>query len=429
MVRMGEARGRLDPACENSEPVRRLRWRSPIRGPWLASVFGVVLLVGIPIEFVTGLVSYAAYNPRLSPNDPNPQHGALGFYLFNWPTRPSWLYQVNEGTHLILGYVLVPVLLAKLWSVVPRLFAQPIARSAAHLLERLGIVLLVGGAVFQFSTGILYVDYFNAFRFPFETGHFYGAWVFMIGFALHVGLKLPAMVRALRSRRLRTELATPLSQTRPETIDSGLVASDPAPPTISRRGALGLVFGTSVAVFLLTVGESIGGWTRRFALFGTRDRGTGVGANDFPVNHTAEFAGVTAAMTGAGWRLELIGPQRVTLSRQQLLAMPQTTARLPIACTEGWSTVQRWTGVPLADLARLTGAIRVASAEMESLQGGDIVTLSGAQVQTRQSLLALRVNDADLSLDHGFPARVIVPSAPGSYNRKWLGRLTFHEQA
>jgi DMSO/TMAO reductase YedYZ molybdopterin-dependent catalytic subunit len=66
---------------------------------------------------------------------------------------------------------------------------------------------------------------------------------------------------------------------------------------------------------------------------------------------------------------------------------------------------------------------------MESLQGGDIVTLSGAQVQTRQSLLALRVNDADLSLDHGFPARVIVPSAPGSYNRKWLGRLTFHEQA
>ena len=32
-----------------------------------------------------------------------------------------------------------------------------------------------------------------------------------------------------------------------------------------------------------------------------------------------------------------------------------TTAELPIACTEGWSTVQHWTGVPLADLARLAG--------------------------------------------------------------------------
>ncbi len=38
------------------------RWKSPARGPWLTSVFGLVLLVGIPIEFVTGLLSYAAYD-------------------------------------------------------------------------------------------------------------------------------------------------------------------------------------------------------------------------------------------------------------------------------------------------------------------------------------------------------------------------------
>ena len=40
-------------------------WRSPIRGPWLTSVFGIVLLVGIPVEFLTGVVSWAAYDPRL----------------------------------------------------------------------------------------------------------------------------------------------------------------------------------------------------------------------------------------------------------------------------------------------------------------------------------------------------------------------------
>ena len=53
-----------------------------MRGPWLTSLFGLVLLIGIPIEFLTGLLSYAAYNPRLG-NYPNPDHGLFGFYLFN----------------------------------------------------------------------------------------------------------------------------------------------------------------------------------------------------------------------------------------------------------------------------------------------------------------------------------------------------------
>jgi DMSO/TMAO reductase YedYZ molybdopterin-dependent catalytic subunit len=42
-------------------------------------------------------------------------------------------------------------------------------------------------------------------------------------------------------------------------------------------------------------------------------------------------------------------------------------------------------------------------------------------------MLALRVNGADLSLDHGFPARVIVPSAPGTHNTKWIARIRFSE--
>jgi DMSO/TMAO reductase YedYZ molybdopterin-dependent catalytic subunit len=40
------------------------RWRSPLRGPWLTSVFGSVLLVTLPIVILTGLLSYGAYAPR-----------------------------------------------------------------------------------------------------------------------------------------------------------------------------------------------------------------------------------------------------------------------------------------------------------------------------------------------------------------------------
>ena len=95
--------------------------------------------------------------------------------------------------------------------------------------------------------------------------------------------------------------------------------------------------------------------------------------------------------------------------------------------TEGWSTVQRWTGVPLSDLARLAGAMNPGVAELESLQGYGEITLSAAQVAAPDSLLALQVNGADLSLDHGFPARVIVPSAPGTHNVKWMSQIVFAE--
>ena len=402
----------------------RSRWRSPIRGPWLTSVFGLVLLIGIPIEFVTGLLSYAAYNPKLSGNDPNPAHGALGLYVFNWFTSPSWVYRLIEGVHVMVGLALVPVVLAKLWSVLPELLSWPPFRSLAHLLERVSLLMLVGGILFEIVTGILNIEYLSVFGFSFYTGHFYVAWIVIAAFAVHVALRFARMVRALRSRRFRTELRTGLAGTHPEPAGSLLVATEPAQPTISRRGALALVGGTSLAVVMMTAGETIGGGFRRLALLGTRDASPGVGPNHFPVNHTAAGSGIGAAQTGPGWRLELIGAQRLSLSRDELLAMPLITAYLPIACTEGWSTVQRWTGVPLAELARQVGAADASSARLDSLDNQSIM-LSGSQVRASQSMLALRVNGADLSLDHGYPARVMVPAAPGTHNRKWMSAITF----
>jgi DMSO/TMAO reductase YedYZ molybdopterin-dependent catalytic subunit len=52
-------------------------------------------------------------------------------------------------------------------------------------------------------------------------------------------------------------------------------------------------------------------------------------------------------------------------------------------------------------------------------------SLSGHQVRAEQSLLALKVNGEDLSLDHGYPARTIIPAAPGVHNTKWVSRITF----
>jgi DMSO/TMAO reductase YedYZ molybdopterin-dependent catalytic subunit len=412
-------------------PFRRGSWRSPIRGPWLTSVLGLVLLVGITIVFVTGLVSYAAYNPDLRGNDLTPRSGIFRFYLFPWPTEPKWLYRLTQGIHVTLGLVLVPVLLAKLWSVIPKLFDWPPARSAAQLVERSSLFLLVGGSIFEFVTGILNIQLWYVFPGSFYVLHFYGAWVFIAAFAVHVAIKLPRMVTALGSRSFRRELRTDTAHTEPEPPDPDQLVTtpNPAPPTISRRGALGLVGAGSLTLFVLSVGQSIGGWARRTALLAPRGQVLGSGPNDFQINKTAAAVGVTPEMTGARWRLQLRGgPRPITLDRAQLLALPQHTAALPIACVEGWSTQnQLWTGVRLRDLARLAGRPRPATVFVESLEQGVFgsARLRRNQILDPDSLLALRVNGADLSLDHGYPARVIVPANPGVHNTKWVSTMTF----
>ncbi|MFJ8023739.1 molybdopterin-dependent oxidoreductase [Streptomyces sp. NPDC096311] len=403
-------------------------WRSPLRGPWFTSALGVVLLGGITVLFVTGLVSYAAYNPNLSPvNDMTPDKGLLGFYLFSWPTNPSWLYRLTQGVHVTLGITLIPVLLAKLWSVVPKLFTLPPVRSLAHGLERISLLLLVGGALFEFTTGVLNVQLDYIFPGSFYPLHFYGAWVFIAAFVAHAVLRVPMAARNLR--QLRDEGQPPAS-------DDELVAPDPDPPTVLRRGALGFVGGGSLVLFATTAGHSFDAPLRETAVLaphGGPEPGSGPGG--FQINKTAAAVGIDMReTTGEVWRLVVEGRGRtVRLSRDELLKLPLHSAALPIACVEGWSTSdQWWRGVRLRDLAALVGYEAGAAPDVlvESLQRHGAFrrgALRYNQVRDPRSLLALFANGEDLTPDHGYPARIIAPAAPGVLNTKWVARMTFGE--
>lgn len=395
-----------------------------MRGVRFTAVLGLVLLVGITLLFVTGLLSYAAYNPDLDPvNDKTPDKGVLGFYLFDWPTDPHWLYRLTQGLHVTVGIVLVPVLLAKLWSVVPKLFALPAGRSLGHALERLSLLLLVGGALFEFVTGLLNIQLEYLFPGSFYPLHFYGAWVFFAAFLAHAGLRAPQAVRVLRSGALSGNVP-----------GDALVSPAPAAPTLSRRGALAMVGAGSLVLLITSAGRSFDGPLRRLALLtphGAAEPGRGPGG--FQINKTAAAVGITSAETGEGWWLTVSGPAGdLRFTREQLLAMDQYGAALPIACVEGWSTSdQWWRGVRLRDLAELAGYPRNPPGVLvESVQRSGAfrrAALRDNQVRDPRSLLALQVNGADLSPDHGYPARIIVPAAPGVLNTKWVSRLTFGE--
>jgi DMSO/TMAO reductase YedYZ molybdopterin-dependent catalytic subunit len=418
----------VDPSKPPPGPFRPEFWRSPLRGSWLTAVLGLVLLIGLPIVIVTGLLSNDAYQPGLGSNGLGRDLGGpLDLYLFGWPTHPSWLYALTQGLHVTIGLALFPVLLAKLWSVIPRLFEWPPVRGPAHALERLSLALLVGSGLFEFATGIINIQYWYAFQFFFTQAHYYGAWVFIGAFLAHVTLKVGTMRRSLRTRAdVFDSVAGDGVAPGSELGAPSLTATSPAPTTMSRRALLATVGAGSFLLLLQGAGQSIGGPFRWLSFLLPRGH-VRPGPLGFPVNKTAVAAGISDKVAGASWRLALVGEHSVSLSREQLLALPQHTYDLPIACVEGWSTTQRWSGVRLRDLASLCGVSGPAMVTSKSLEHGTFghASLGHEQVADERSLLALRVNDLDLSLDHGYPARVISPAVPGVHCTKWVSNMTF----
>ncbi len=413
---------RLDPAAPPPGPFRPGFWRSPLRGPRLTAILGLVLLIGLPVVIITGLLSNDAYQPGLGGNALGRSVGApLDLYLFGWPTHPAWLYALSQGLHVSVGLAVFPVLLAKLWSVIPRLFEWPPVRGPVHALERLSLALLVGGALFEFVTGIFNVQYWYVFSFRFVQAHYYGAWVFTGAFLTHVALKLGTLRSTLRTRSEVAALAAPGAGSR-ALLDS----PNPGPVTISRRAMLGTVGAGSLLLGVQGAAQAIGGPLRPLAFLLPRGS-TRPGRLGFPVNRTVAGAGISARSIGPDWRVTLIGARRVSLSRERLLALPQHTYDLPIACVEGWSTTQRWSGVRLRDLAALCGVGGPAEVTSQSLDHGTYghATLGHEQVADERSLLALHVNGVALSPDHGFPARVISPAVPGVHCTKWVSTMTF----
>jgi hypothetical protein len=151
-------------------PFRPGFWRSPLRGPWLASILSAALLPLVAVCALTGFASHFAYDTDLGRNavwGGSAPGNRFDLYGLDWPADPAWLYAVTQGLHVITGVAAIPILLAKLWTVIPKLFENPPVLSPAHALERLSLVLLVGGSLFVFSTGVVNIQLWYPFGFSF----------------------------------------------------------------------------------------------------------------------------------------------------------------------------------------------------------------------------------------------------------------------
>lgn len=369
---------------------------SRLRSPAVSARVGRWLGISFGICFLTGLVSHYAQDP----SQPVP-----------FPTSPAWGYRVTQGLHVTTGIASVPLLLVKLWTVFPLLLQSLPAGTGARLRaagERASNAVLVASSVFLLTTGLLNSTQWYPWEFSFRRTHYALAWVAIGALLLHLAIKAPTIREALRR-----DVDDPALD-RPTATEQG---------ALGRRGLLRATWTAGALAVLATAGSTVP-WLRQVSVLGVR---SGEGPGGVPVNRTARAAGVTETAVDPAYRLEVVrGTRRVSLGREDLLAMPQRTEGLPIACVEGWSASAAWTGVRLRDLLDLVDAPAGSEVEVTSLQqrGAFARTLlQGNFADDDRTLVALALAGEPLDLDHGYPARLIAPNRPGVLQTKWLSRL------
>ena len=366
-------------------------------GTWLGVAFTVALLTGV----------YSHYSQSFVPWFPL--------------VTTSWIYRVTQGLHVVAGTAAVPLLLVKLWSVYPQLFARipwpPSRRMVLNLAERGSIAVLVASATFELFTGLANIAHWYPWSFSFRSTHWAVGLVAFGSVVLHVAIKMPFIREGWAEKPSRT-IASPARRASDDPADRVPASA------VSRRTLLNLTWGATGLAVLATAGSTVP-FLRKVSLFAVR---SGEGPQGVPINRTAVAAGVTAgAVAPATWSLTLshAGTER-TMTLDDLRGMEQVTHSLPIACVEGWSASADWTGVPLRDLMAAAGAPRGTDVRVVSAQtrGAFSRTFMPAEfADDPRTLVALRLNGQELTLDHGFPARIIAPGRPGVLQTKWVTAL------
>lgn len=390
------------------------RFSSPLRSTALTARVGRVLGIGFAISFVTGMLSHYQYHP------------------WSWlpePAVPAWGYRLTQGLHVLTGTLLIPLLLLKLWSVYPKLFTWPPVGGVKKSLERLSIAVLVSSALVELVTGYLNVLNWYPWSWDFVPVHRFLGYVVIGSILLHIAIKLPDIKYGLRAKLALGDVLTEKPwEENPDAYSNNddTYVPPPTPTGISRRGVL-VAGGAGMGLVAVTVAGQTVTPLQSIGLFAVR-RKRDATQQDLPVNRTASQAAVTKLARDPGWQLTITGNGRTaTLTLDEIERMADESGRdadYPIACVEGWSADASWRGLSLADVVRMVGGdddSRVKVVSLEPKGSYNYSFVDGPQVG--EALLATHLNGTRLSLDHGYPLRLIAPNRAGVLNTKWLHRV------
>jgi len=115
------------------------------------------------------------------------------------------------------------------------------------------------------------------------------------------------------------------------------------------------------------------------------------------------------AVTGLVYR-------NLTLSYEDLLALPSYSEVTPLNCVEGWSFTAKWTGFRVGDLLNQAGVKPEGQYVKFICVDGYTTAFPLSYLESNKTLLAYGLNDVTLPPDRGFPLQLV---AGGKYGYKW----------
>lgn len=125
------------------------------------------------------------------------------------------------------------------------------------------------------------------------------------------------------------------------------------------------------------------------------------------------------------WTLRVEGlvekPGEYTL--QQIASLPKRVMNTRHCCVEGWSIIPKWGGTPLKDFLKTVGAN--PQAKYIYVECGDeyFTSYDMPSCLHPQTLLCYEAYNKPLSLEHGAPMRIVMPTKLGYKSAKWITKL------
>jgi DMSO/TMAO reductase YedYZ molybdopterin-dependent catalytic subunit len=149
--------------------------------------------------------------------------------------------------------------------------------------------------------------------------------------------------------------------------------------------------------------------------------------NDFPVLDM----GIRPAIDKATWTLRLFGlvANEVSLDWAAFTALPQTKVQSDMHCVTRWSQLDMdWQGVAARELVLLTAPLDAAQFVTLHSFDGYTTNLPLAALLDDDVLIAHSVFGEPLSMEHGWPARMVVPKRYAWKGAKWISAIEFHDK-
>lgn len=128
------------------------------------------------------------------------------------------------------------------------------------------------------------------------------------------------------------------------------------------------------------------------------------------------------------WRLRAFGlvEKELELTWDQFKSLPWTTIESDFHCVTQWSALDNvWEGVLFSDLVKLAKPKPDAKFIMAHCYGGYSTNLPLETVLDGNGILAHKHNGQELTPDHGWPLRLVVPERYGWKSAKWLNGIDF----